>query len=125
MKKIQTNPLTDRKSKFVGTLFHIKSEEDVKKSIKSLLKNKKFRKATHNIYAYRILNENNEIIENKNDDGETGAGIKLLEFLRNKNIVNIIIIVTRWYGGVHLGSDRFKHIIKLAKILVEKDSKKK
>lgn len=45
-----------------------------------------------------------------NDNGEKGAGSKLLEHLVQHNIINKLIIVTRWYGGSPLGPLRFRHI---------------
>ncbi|CDF89355.1 ZYBA0S04-02300g1_1 [Zygosaccharomyces bailii CLIB 213] len=44
------------------------------------------------------------------DCGESGAGQRLLTLLQRADIVNVLIIVTRWYGGVPLGSARFRHI---------------
>ena len=80
---------------------------------------KKYLKATHNIYAYRLKTQDNKIIEQKKDDGETGAGIRILNLLQKNESINILIIVTRWYGGIHLGSDRFKHIVNAAKEVLE------
>ncbi|CCF60724.1 hypothetical protein KAFR_0L01160 [Kazachstania africana CBS 2517] len=58
------------------------------------------------------------------DGGEAGAGSRLLNLLERANIVNVLVIVTRWYGGTPLGSARFRHIstvavqsLKKAKIL--------
>ena len=44
------------------------------------------------------------------DDGEWGAGKKLLDLLKTKNIVNQLVVVTQWYCGTHLGPSRFDHI---------------
>lgn len=120
---IQSKPVTDRRSKFIATLFHVESEEDVGNALKTLMKKKKYLKATHNIYAYRLKTKDSKIIEKKKDDGETGAGIRILNLLQKNNVINILIIVTRWYGGIHLGSDRFKHIVNAAKEVLEFDTK--
>lgn len=54
------------------------------------------------------------------DDGEGGAGAKLLNLLDLMKAKNVVVIVTRWYGGIHLGPDRFRHICNVAReILVE------
>lgn len=116
---LQSKPVTDRRSKFIATLFHVESEEEVRNALKTLMKKKKYLKATHNIYAFRLKTLDKKIIEKKKDDGETGAGIRILNLLRKNESVNILIIVTRWYGGVHLGSDRFKHIVNTAKEVLE------
>ncbi|AJV06711.1 ASN_HP2_G0006730.mRNA.1.CDS.1 [Saccharomyces cerevisiae] len=44
------------------------------------------------------------------DCGEAGAGQRLLTLLERANIFNVLVIVTRWYGGTPLGSSRFRHI---------------
>lgn len=78
--------------------------------MEQLLRNKKIRQATHNVLAYRIKQDNGLIFEDCDDDGETNAGSRLLHLLKILNVNNVIVIVTRWYGGILLGPDRFKHI---------------
>jgi putative IMPACT (imprinted ancient) family translation regulator len=51
------NLIEDRKSKFSGTFYKVNSVDEVKKIIKNLKQDKFYKKATHNIYAYRILTE--------------------------------------------------------------------
>ena len=113
---IRINPfITDRKSRYAVTAFPVNSETDFTAGIKALLKDKKFRTADHNIVAYRIKSESGRVAEYKNDglqspSKESGAGIMMLDLMRQKEIVNWCLVVTRWYGGVHLGADRFKHV---------------
>lgn len=87
-----------------------------------LKENSKIARATHNMYAYRVLKtlSKDRVIEQKDCecDGETGAGPKLLRLLHMMKVVNIIVIVTRWYGGIHLGPDRFRHITNLAREVI-------
>ena len=45
------------------------------------------------------------------DDGEAGAGAVILKMIEREELADHIIVVTRWYGGVHLGGDRFAHIV--------------
>ena len=73
-----------------------------------------------NIYAYRIQKQDG-YFENSCDDGEYGAGRKLLRFLQENNIVNKIVIVTRWYGGKHMGQRRYECIMKVANEILHKD----
>ena len=116
MDLLQINPfITDRKSKYAVTAFPVTSEADFIIGIKVLLKDKKFRTADHNIVAYRLRSDQGKIAEYKNDGDnspskESGAGITMLDLLRQKDVVNWCIVVTRWYGGIHLGADRFKHV---------------
>jgi len=112
----QINPfIVDRRSKYAVTSFPVVSEDDFGEKIKLLLKDKKFRKADHNIVTYRIKNGDSRILEYKNDgynspSKETGAGVMMLEIMRKRKAENLCLVVTRWYGGVHLGADRFKHV---------------
>lgn len=57
------------------------------------------------------------------DNGEKGAGAKLLEHLVNQNVMNKLVIVTRWYGGNPIGSLRFRHISNCAFDSLRKGSK--
>jgi len=107
--------VVDRRSKYAVSSFMVVSEADFKEKMKSFLKDKKIRQADHNIVAYRIKTTDGRIDEYKNDgysspSKETGAGVMMLEIMRQKKAENICIVVTRWYGGVHLGADRFKHV---------------
>lgn len=88
-----------------------------------LYENKKIASATHNIYAYRIYCEDKQtFLQDCEDDGETAAGGRLLHLMEILNVRNVIVVVSRWYGGILLGPDRFKHINNCARnILVEKN----
>ncbi|XP_040488566.1 protein IMPACT isoform X2 [Ursus maritimus] len=56
------------------------------------------------------------------DDGETAAGGRLLHLMEILNVRNVMVVVSRWYGGILLGPDRFKHINNCARnILVERN----
>ena len=87
--------------------------------MKQLLRDPYFRKATHNSYAYRLVTAESMVLESKNDDGETGAGMCILRELHRKDAQNLLLIVTRYFGGVHLQADRYKHVIDACKIFFE------
>ncbi|KAK6029999.1 hypothetical protein OSTOST_03875 [Ostertagia ostertagi] len=73
------------------------------------------------MYAYRITEIRNgrEIrLHDCFDDGETGASSKMLELLDKMNATNVLVVVSRWYGGIHLGPDRFRHINNLTREIV-------
>lgn len=63
-------------------------------------------KARHIVYAYRYLNEYNQIVENSSDDGEPKgcAGKPTLKVLQGNDIVNSIIFTVRYFGGIKLGT---------------------
>lgn len=99
------NILTDRGSKYAVSGGACVSEAEAKAFIKSLCRQKKFAKSTHNTWG--LLTDQGPV---KNDDGESGAGNVILRMLERDGIQNHIIVVTRWYGGKHLGGDRFRHV---------------
>ena len=84
-----------------------------------LKENKKIQNATHNIVAYRIKTSSSNVLASCDDDGETKAGGRLLELLNILDIDNVLVVVSRWYGGIKLGADRFKHINNAARIILE------
>jgi putative IMPACT (imprinted ancient) family translation regulator len=98
--------------------------QDVYIILNQLKQDKKISNATHNIYAYRVKDTDGKFHEHSEDDGEFGASQQLLFLLQKYEIENYIVVVTRWYGGIHLGADRFKIINNLAKILIEDINKK-
>lgn len=98
--------LTDRGSKYAVSGDTAKNKADALKVIRRLCTKKKYAKATHNTWA--LLQEDG--IQIKNDDGESGAGSIILRMLEEKQWAGHVVVVTRWYGGVHLGGDRFRHV---------------
>ena len=103
--QIFDNVLTDRGSKYAVSGGPVTSRAEAQDFIKRLCKQKKFAKATHNTWA--VLLGDTPL---KNDDGESGAGMIILRMLEREGLQNHIIVVTRWYGGKHLGGDRFRHV---------------
>ena len=57
----------------------------------------------------------------RDDDGESGASDKLLFLLQRAQAMNVVVVVTRWFGGIHLGPDRFKHIVTVARDLLQQE----
>ena len=104
---IHGESFTEKKSKFVGHVAIVKSLEDVNLMLSQLLEDDKVANATHNIYAYRIR-QGDQILENRDDDGETGAADQILYLMQISNAENVCCVVTRWYGGIKLGADRFR-----------------
>uniref|UniRef100_A0A5S6QMP3 RWD domain-containing protein n=1 Tax=Trichuris muris TaxID=70415 RepID=A0A5S6QMP3_TRIMR len=112
-------PFTDRKSTFQAHVAEVKSKDDVVAVIQLLLANPKIARATHNMYAYRIQGSGGVWIQDCEDDGETQAGSRLLHLLQLADVRDAIVIVSRWYGGIQLGADRFKHINNVARLQLE------
>jgi len=97
--------ISDRGSKYAVSGGPCSSPDEAQDFIKLLCRNKKFAKATHNSWAFL-----QGAIPVKNDDGESGAGIVIIRMLEREGLQNHIVVVTRWYGGKHLGGDRFRHV---------------
>lgn len=111
--------VVDRKSVFQGHCAAVHRVEHVDIFLSKLKENKKIENAFHNMYAYRIdksdpnarlAGKSASIIQDCDDDGEQAAGGRLLSLLQILNVVNVMVVVTRWYGGIQLGPARFKHI---------------
>ncbi|XP_076185934.1 protein IMPACT isoform X2 [Aptenodytes patagonicus] len=115
------NPITDRRNTFQAHLAPVVTPRQVKRVLEKLYENKKIASATHNIYAYRIYCEDKQtFLQDCEDDGETAAGGRLLHLMQILNVHNVLVVVSRWYGGILLGPDRFKHINNCARnVLVE------
>ena len=88
-----------KKSKFIATLYEANSKDEAEKILQDI--RKKYFDAKHHCYAYII-----EKIEKCSDDGEPSgtAGAPLLALLKSANLTNVIIIVTRYFGGILLGT---------------------
>lgn len=95
--------LTEKKSKFIANLIKIDSQEEAEEVIKKY--KKQYHDARHNCIAYRVQ-ENEQIIEKSSDDGEPSgtAGAPMLNILQKNNLCNVLIIVTRYFGGILLGT---------------------
>jgi len=105
-------PVTEKKSKFQAFVGKATTEKEAHDFVQALLRSsKKIRQATHNIMAYRLANNDQQ----RDDDGESGAGDKLLYLLDVLDAKDLVVVVTRWYGGIQLGHARFKIIVECAR----------
>ncbi|MCA9353991.1 MAG: YigZ family protein, partial [Candidatus Kaiserbacteria bacterium] len=103
------NIIEDRGSRYSVSMGRVTNREDIENFLKQLKSKKKYAKATHNSWAARISHEG-AIYETKKDDGEVGAGMVILRIMQKENVTDCIICVTRWFGGIKLMNDRFKHL---------------
>jgi len=95
--------ITEKKSKFIANLFYVENKSEAEDIIKEI--KKKYHDARHNCVAYRVY-DNEDIIEKSSDDGEPSgtAGAPMLEILKKNNLCNVLVIVTRYFGGILLGT---------------------
>jgi hypothetical protein len=115
-------PATEKKSVFVGRVARVASKAQAAVYIAHLLAtDKKAAKATHNISAYLIRgpvapgHSEGPVYMDYDDDGETAAGGRLAHLLRIMEAWGALVVVSRWYGGVKLGPDRFRIINQVAR----------
>lgn len=101
-----TGVISDRGSKYAVSGGPAQGKAGVDRFLKVLKRDKKFAKATHNSWA--VLGSDGTPL--KGDDGESGAGMVILRMLTREELTDHVIVVTRWYGGKHLGGDRFRHV---------------
>ncbi len=90
------------KSKFIATAAPIESEEEALEFIEGI--RKQFKDATHNVYAY-VIGENSNVQRYSDDKEPSGtAGMPVLNVIMQENLRNVIVVVTRYFGGVLLGA---------------------
>ena len=103
-----SSSITSKKSTFVARSITVKSPSEARLALQKLMaSNGELRDASHNITAWRVSG-NHGIIEDSNDDGEAGGGRHILGLMQADNVVNVLLVVTRWYGGIMLGTDRWR-----------------
>jgi len=92
-------------SKFFGSIFVVSSRKDAEKRIEEI--KRKYNDASHNVSAYRVEenSDKKELIEYFDDDGEPAgsSGPPVLEVIKGENLINTLIVVTRYFGGTKLG----------------------
>ncbi|KAL8656408.1 MAG: hypothetical protein Q9210_000267 [Variospora velana] len=103
--------VTEKKSTFLARSCAVNTTVEAQFAFTQLLAtDKRANKATHNISAYRIRTSadgNRVVYQDCDDDGETAAGARLLKLLQIMDVWNVLVVVSRWYGGVKLGPARF------------------
>ena len=94
--------IVEKKSRFIANIFPVTTEEEALEKITAM--RKKYYDARHNCFAY-ILGENKDTVR-CSDDGEPSgtAGRPMLDILDGQGIYNVVAVVTRYFGGVLLGT---------------------
>jgi putative IMPACT (imprinted ancient) family translation regulator len=99
--------LRDRGSRYAAAAGAVRTRAEIDTFLATLRRRRKFAKATHHSWA-AVLSDGGPL---KGDDGEAGAGAVILKMLEREALVDRVVVVTRWYGGVQLGGDRFAHVV--------------
>ena len=95
--------IVEKKSKFIANLIYVENQEKAEEYINQF--KKKYFDARHNCVAYRV-SDGKQIVEKASDDGEPSgtAGSPMLNILQKNNLANVLVIVTRYFGGILLGT---------------------
>lgn len=122
---VLSDVVTEKKSMFLGRAARVTSLSQAQAFLDHLVAtDKKVAAATHNISAWRIkqkkpagVSENNSdsdagetVVQDYDDDGETAAGGRLLHVMQLMDVWDVVVVVSRWYGGIQLGPARFRLI---------------
>jgi len=118
----------EKKSKFIANLYYVNSTEEAEQLVQNV--KKKYYDARHNCYAYSIKTKEG-LINKFSDDGEPSgtAGAPMLNIITKNELFNVLIIVTRYFGGILLGtgglvkaySEATLGAIKKAQLVVEEE----
>jgi len=116
---VVAEPVTDRKSIFVGRACRISNSSEVPIILSHLMADRRIARAAHPIINAWRCTVNGNLHQDNDDDGETAAGGRLAHLLQILEVDNVLVIVTRYFGGILLGADRFKHINQSARNALE------
>lgn len=121
-----TGEIVEKKSRFIGYVRHVETEEDALSFVNEI--KKKHYDARHNCYAY-VIGEEQPLLRFSDDGEPTGtAGKPILEVLTGRELFNVCIVVTRYFGGTLLGTgglvraytDASKAAVEAARIVMKR-----
>lgn len=103
IEKENSAEIVEKKSRFIANIYNVESKEEAEEKIKQI--KKKYYDAKHYCFAFSIIEENG-ITQKSSDDGEPSgtAGAPILNIIKSNNLQNVVIIVTRYFGGILLGT---------------------
>lgn len=103
IKRRARHEIVIQKSRFIGDAFYVSSEDEALERLQDV--KAEFPDATHHCYAYIVGQE--ALVQRFNDDGEPGgtAGMPILQVIQNRELKNVLVVVTRYFGGIKLGAN--------------------
>ena len=118
---VHTENQTIEGSTFIGHVAEVTNQSQIPNVMAALLQDKAHASASHHFYAYRIGRSGSaNIKEGHRDDQEHGAGLALKKWLREQGKTDVMVIVSRWFGGKHIGPSRFDIFRRIAAEACEK-----
>jgi len=119
IKLYEAAPIVDRKSAFIGRACRICDPAQIPPILAFLMADRRIAKAAHPIINAWRCQVGNIHHQDNDDDGESAAGARLAHLLQILDVKNVLVVVTRYFGGTLLGADRFKHINQAARDALE------
>ena len=108
--------VTERRSVFQAHVARVTSLEEVEAALAVILSSSpRMARATHHMRAYRFVAASGATIADNDDDGEDAAGGRLAALLDLMGARNVLVVCSRWFGGVLLGPSRFAIISNTAR----------
>jgi uncharacterized YigZ family protein len=100
--KETSSEIEEKKSKFIASVKPVLKEEEALEFINAI--KTRYWNATHNVYAYII--QGSSLVQRFSDDGEPSgtAGVPVLEAIKRTGVINAVVVVTRYFGGIKLGA---------------------
>ena len=97
--------IVEKKSKFIANVFYVESVQEAEELIKKV--KKQHNEARHNCFAFSVFTREG-VVDRFSDDGEPSgtAGSPMLNIITSKRITNVLVVVTRYFGGILLGTGR-------------------
>ncbi len=103
LKKENHTKFTEKGSKFLGHACPVSSEEEAEKRLDEIRKS--YHNATHNCYAWRVGTGKDELFRYSDDSEPSGtAGRPIYDMLEKHQLTNVLVVVTRYFGGTKLGT---------------------
>jgi uncharacterized YigZ family protein len=99
IEKFNRKSYKEKGSEFIGRVYHVEQEKEIVETLNKL--KKKYYNATHHCYAYKLLNGKIKYSDNSEPGGS--AGIRILKAIEHFDLVNQLVVVTRYFGGTKLG----------------------
>ncbi|KAI9467048.1 UPF0029-domain-containing protein, partial [Lactarius psammicola] len=119
IKLFEAEPIIDRKSAFVGRACRISDPAQVPAILSFLMADRRVAKAAHPVINAWRCQVGNVLHQDNDDDGESAAGGRLAHLLQILDAKDVLVVVTRYFGGTLLGADRFKNINQAARDALE------
>ena len=105
---VSTGPTVRKGSSFFASGARVTSAEEVNDVYKKVCLDLDSASSNHRILVYRFMDQDSHEHCGYHDDGEHGAGRRLLRYMEDNGIMDTAVVVTRWFGGTHIGFERFQ-----------------